>query len=39
MRPDWDVWLDANISPIIAKWMSEEFGMEVKSAYSYLQNL
>lgn len=35
MQPeaDWEVWLDANISPIIAKWMADEMGWNVKSAY------
>lgn len=34
MLPDWEIWLDTNISPIIAKWMMEHTGMTVKSSYS-----
>ena len=34
MRPDWEIWLDTNLSPIIAKWMAEFTGYEVKSTYS-----
>lgn len=34
MLPDWEIWLDTNISPIIAKWMMDHTGMTVKSSYS-----
>jgi predicted nuclease of predicted toxin-antitoxin system len=34
MQPDWEIWLDTNISPAIAKWMNEETGFLVKSSYS-----
>ena len=34
MLPDWEIWLDTNISPAIAKWMSEYTGISVKSSYS-----
>lgn len=34
MRPDWEIWLDAHISPAIALWMKEYTGLEVKSAYT-----
>ena len=34
MQPDWEIWLDTNISPAIAKWMMEYTGMTVKSSYS-----
>ena len=34
MQSDWEIWLDGNISPIIAKWMSEFTGYPVKSAYT-----
>ncbi len=34
MLPDWEIWLDMNISPIIAKWMTEHTKMTVKSSYS-----
>jgi predicted nuclease of predicted toxin-antitoxin system len=34
MQPDWEIWLDTNISPAIAKWMGEDTGMSVKSSYS-----
>lgn len=33
MQSDWEIWLDANISPIIAKWMADHTGLAVKSAY------
>ena len=36
----WEIWLDSNISPIIAKWMSEKIPLQVKSAYTLgLNNL
>ncbi|HEX4373142.1 MAG TPA: DUF5615 family PIN-like protein [Puia sp.] len=31
---DWEFWLDNQLSPIIAKWMSEETGLIFKSAYT-----
>lgn len=34
MLPDWEIWLDNHLSPIIAKWLKDEFGFEVKSSYS-----
>jgi predicted nuclease of predicted toxin-antitoxin system len=34
MQPEWEIWLDTNISPIIAKWMNEHTGFTVKSSYS-----
>lgn len=34
MQPDWEIWIDSNISPIIAKWMVDEYGLKAKSAYS-----
>jgi len=34
MQPDWEIWLDTNISPAIAKWMSDFTGYTVKSSYS-----
>jgi predicted nuclease of predicted toxin-antitoxin system len=40
MQLDWEIWLDTNISPAIAKWMNEETGITVKSSYSLsLHNL
>jgi predicted nuclease of predicted toxin-antitoxin system len=33
MLPDWEIWLDNHISPIIAKWLKEKFDLNVKSAY------
>ena len=33
MQLDWEIWLDANISPVIAKWMADHTGFTVKSAY------
>jgi|SRR3569833_123796 len=39
MRPeDWEIWLDAQISPIIAKWMTDYTGLNVKSAYKLQHN-
>jgi len=29
-----EIWLDVNISPVIAKWMSEYTGYDVKSSYT-----
>jgi len=34
MQLDWEIWLDNNISPIIAKWLADETGWIVKSSYS-----
>ena len=34
MMTDWEIWLDTNISPAIAKWMAEHTGLTVKSSYS-----
>ena len=34
MQPDLEIWLDNNISPIIAKWLKDELGLETKSAYT-----
>jgi predicted nuclease of predicted toxin-antitoxin system len=34
MQPEWEIWLDTNISPAIAKWMTEYTGYTVKSSYS-----
>lgn len=33
MQPDLEIWLDNHISPIIAKWLKDELGLNVKSAY------
>lgn len=33
MHKEWKIWVDANISPAIAKWMSEFTGYDVKSAF------
>jgi len=34
MQLDWEIWLDTNLSPIIAKWIKEYTGFEVKSSYT-----
>lgn len=34
MQPDWEIWLDNHISPIIAKWLNEKSGFIVKSSYT-----
>lgn len=33
LKLDWEIWLDSNLSPIIAKWLKDETGLNVKSAY------
>ena len=33
MQLEWEIWLDNHISPIIAKWLSEKKGWNVKSAF------
>ena len=33
MQLEWEIWLDNHISPIIAKWLNDEKGWIVKSAY------
>jgi predicted nuclease of predicted toxin-antitoxin system len=40
MQPELEIWLDNHISPIIAKWLKDELGLEVKSSYTLqLHNL
>lgn len=34
MQHEWQIWLDANISPIIAKWIKDELDLTAKSAYT-----
>lgn len=34
MPHEWEIWLDTNLSPAIAKWMNEYMGVSVKSSYS-----
>jgi predicted nuclease of predicted toxin-antitoxin system len=34
MPLEWEIWLDTNISPIIAKWMHDYTGFTVKSSYT-----
>jgi predicted nuclease of predicted toxin-antitoxin system len=34
MPPDWEIWLDNHISPIIAKWLRDDLKLEVKSSYA-----
>ena len=31
---EWEFWLDNNISPIIAKWLTDDTGWNFKSAYA-----
>ena len=39
MPPEtWEIWLDMQLSPIIAKWMAEFTGYTVKSSYSLQLN-
>lgn len=35
---EWEIWLDSQLSPIIAKWMMEFTGLSVKSSYSLQLN-
>jgi predicted nuclease of predicted toxin-antitoxin system len=35
---DWEIWLDTQLSPIIAKWMAEHTGHILKSSYSLQLN-
>jgi predicted nuclease of predicted toxin-antitoxin system len=37
-RDEWQIWLDTQISPAIAKWMSEHTGYIVKSSYTLHTN-
>lgn len=34
MQPEWELWLDTQISPVIAKWMTDYTDFLVKSSYS-----
>jgi len=34
MQFDIEIWLDTNISPIIAKWMGDYLNVTVKSSYT-----
>lgn len=34
MPLDVEIWLDTNISPIIAKWMGDYLNVTVKSSYT-----
>ena len=29
MQPDWEIWLDNHVSPIIAKWLKEKTGLNI----------
>jgi predicted nuclease of predicted toxin-antitoxin system len=33
MQLDWEIWLDAQLSPIIAKWLKDKTGWNIKSAF------
>ena len=33
MQLDWEIWLDNNISPIIAKWLKDDLKYGVRSSY------
>lgn len=35
---EWEIWLDTQLSPIIAKWMTEHSGFTVRSSYSLQLN-
>lgn len=34
MQHNWEIWLDTNLSPAIAKWLADFTGYAVKSSYS-----
>ncbi|MCU0335279.1 MAG: DUF5615 family PIN-like protein [Chitinophagaceae bacterium] len=34
MLREWEIWLDCHLSPILAKWLSEELKMTVRSCYT-----
>jgi predicted nuclease of predicted toxin-antitoxin system len=34
MLPDFEIWLDNHLSPIIAKWLSDDLNLIVKSSYT-----
>src|SRR5690349_15335754 len=34
MLPEGEIWLDAHLSPILAKWIHEETGLKVLSAFA-----
>ena len=34
MLPDWEIWLDVHFSSIIAKWLCDDTGLNVKSSYT-----
>ena len=34
MPPDLEIWLDTNLSPIIAKWLGDYLNVTVKSSYT-----
>ncbi len=33
MQPEFEIWLDNQLPPILAKWMTETFGWQVKSSF------
>ena len=33
MPLDFEIWLDTHISPVIAKWLKEDFGYNCKSSF------
>jgi predicted nuclease of predicted toxin-antitoxin system len=33
MQLDWEIWLDAHLSPIIAKWLKDKTSWNIKSAF------
>lgn len=33
MLHEWEIWLDNHISPVIAKWLKDKTGLDVKSSY------
>ncbi len=35
---NWEIWIDTQISPIIAKWMADYAGFTVKSSYALSLN-
>ena len=33
MQHEWEIWLDCHLSSIIAKWLNDDLGLNIKSAY------
>ncbi len=38
MQPDWEIWIDMNISSAIAKWINDKVNWRAKSSYTLQLN-